>query len=182
MTFRGDAVWPPCCRAARRASGGCAGSAGSRESAAGLACRPVTISLSIRHTGASLYASRRAVTSRSRVVPFSSYRRSSLTSRPTYLRSRRSGFEQVELVVLLEHAEARRLGQRADVHGCRIHGGRDVEQPQIGDAGGQRDPAHVAHQRDVRVVDGDREVDLILERGRWDCVVGRGRGRVRRAP
>ena len=131
MTSRAGAVRPPCCRAARRASDGCAGSAGISGKRNWSACRPVTISPSISHTGASLYASRRAVTSRSRVVPFSSYAAQQLDVAPDVLVEQAIGIEQVELVVLLEHTQARRFGQGADVHRCGIDGGRDIEEPQV---------------------------------------------------
>ena len=42
------------------------------------------------------------------------------------------GLEQVVLVVLLEDADARRLGERAEVHGRRIHRRGDVHEVQIG--------------------------------------------------
>jgi hypothetical protein len=75
-------------------------------------------------------------------------------------------FEQVVLVILLEDADARWLGQRAEVNGRRIHGGRDVHEAQIEAAARQLQLAHVAHQRDVGVVNRDGQVDLIVERGR----------------
>ena len=81
--------------------------------------------------------------------------------------------EQIELVVLLEDAEPRGLAQRAEVHRRRVHRRRDVEKPQVQDAIRQRDLAHVAHERDVRVVDRHRQLGLILDRRRDDAVVDR---------
>ena len=76
------------------------------------------------------------------------------------------GLEQVVLVVLLEDADARRLGQRSEVHGRRIHGGGDVHEMQIGRAARDLEIADVANERDVGVVDGDGQLRLIVERGR----------------
>ena len=73
------------------------------------------------------------------------------------------GFEEIVFVVLLEDADARRLGQRSEVHRRRIHGRGDVHELQIELARRQHEAAHVAHERDVRVVDGDGELDLIVE-------------------
>ena len=50
------------------------------------------------------------------------------------------------------------------MHGRRIHRGRDVHEPQVADAARQLQVAHVADERDVGVVDGDRELGLIVER------------------
>ena len=76
------------------------------------------------------------------------------------------GLEQVVLVVLLEHVETRRLGQRSEVHRRRVDRGRDVHEPQVERAARQLDVADVAHEREVRVVDGECELGLVVERGR----------------
>ena len=73
-----------------------------------------------------------AFTSSWRVVPFSLRVRTSVTSRPDVLAQQLVGLEQVVLVVLLEHAQARRIGQRAEVHGGRVHGRGDVDKLQVG--------------------------------------------------
>ena len=73
------------------------------------------------------------------------------------------GLEQVVLVVLLEHARARRLGERSEMNGRRIHGRRDVHEAQVADAARKLQFADVAHERDVGVVDGDGQLDLIVE-------------------
>ncbi len=80
--------------------------------------------------------------------------------------------EQVELVVLFEDAEPRWLAERAEVHRRRVHRRRDVEKAQVDDAAGQRHLPHVAHQRDVGVVDGDRQLGLVLDRRGDDVFVG----------
>jgi hypothetical protein len=64
-------------------------------------------------------------------------------------------FQQVVLVVLLEHAHARRLGQRTKMDGRRVDRRGDVHEPQIEAAARQSELADVAHQRDIGVVDGD---------------------------
>ncbi len=73
--------------------------------------------------------------------------------------------QQVVLVVLLQHAHARRLGERSEVHRRRVHRRRDVHEAQAGGAARQLDLPHVAHQRDVGVVDGDRQLGLVVQRG-----------------
>ena len=73
------------------------------------------------------------------------------------------GLEEIVFVVLLEHAHARRLGQRAEVHRRGIHRRGDVHELQIEFAGRQHQAAHVAHERDVRVVHGDGKLHLIVE-------------------
>ncbi len=72
--------------------------------------------------------------------------------------------EQVVLVVLLEHAHARRLGQRAEMHGRRIDRRGDVHEVQVGRPAPDLQIADVANERDVGVVDGDGQFDLIVER------------------
>ena len=76
------------------------------------------------------------------------------------------GIEQVVLVVLLEHADRRRLGQRSEMHRRRIDGGRDVHEAQVAGAARELQVAHVTHQRDVGVVDRERQLRLIVERRR----------------
>jgi hypothetical protein len=56
-----------------------------------VACMPVTISSPIFHTGESLKASSRALTSSWRLVPLSMRVRTSVTSRPMYFFSSRCG-------------------------------------------------------------------------------------------
>ena len=72
--------------------------------------------------------------------------------------------QQVVLIVLFQDAELARLAQRPDMHGRRVHRRRDVEQAEIERAARQRHLPHVADQRDVRVVDGDGQIDLVLQR------------------
>ena len=72
--------------------------------------------------------------------------------------------EQVVLVVLLEHVHARRLAQRAEVHGCWIDGRGNVHEMQVGGSPSDLQIADVTNERDVGVVDGDGQFDLIVER------------------
>ena len=87
------------------------------------------------------------------------------------------GLEQVVLVVLFEHAHARRLAERPEVHRRRIDGRGDVHEVQIGGAAGNLQVADVAHERDVGVVDGDGEFRLVVERGRRGRILCRARAR-----
>ena len=87
-----------------------------------------------------------------------------MTSRPTYLRSSLSGLEQVVLVVLLEDVDARRLGQRAEVNRGGVDRRGDVHEPQVERAARQLHVADVAHERQVRVVDGQGQLGLVVER------------------
>ena len=87
------------------------------------------------------------------------------------------GAQQVVLVVLLEHPQLRRLAQRPEMHRRRVDRRGDIGQLQVERAGRQRELTHVAHERDIRVVDGDEEVGLVLERcgddgriGAFDCL------------
>ena len=101
------------------------------------------------------------------------------------------GLEQVVFVVLLEHADLRRLGERSEVHRRRIDRGGDVHEAQVAGAARQLQVADVAHQRDVGVVDGERQLGLIVERGgqiltidrsalhRWALVRPRPSGSIR---
>jgi hypothetical protein len=75
------------------------------------------------------------------------------------------------------------------MHRGRIHCCGDVEKAQVEGASRQRDLPDVAHERDVRVVDRDGQVHLVLQRGRdagihvgalgFDdlCFAGNGRDR-----
>ncbi len=74
--------------------------------------------------------------------------------------------EQVVFVVLFEDVEPRRLGQRAEVHGRRVDGGGNIHEPQIRHAARQPQRADVAHQGEIRVVDGECQLGLIVERRR----------------
>ena len=74
------------------------------------------------------------------------------------------GLEQIVFVVLFDDAERGRLGERAEVHGGGIDRGRDVHELQVELARGNFEVAHVAHERDIRVVDGQRQLRLIVER------------------
>ena len=82
------------------------------------------------------------------------------------------GLQQIVFVVLLEHAHARRLAERAKMDGRRIHGRGDVHEAQVERASRELEIAHVADERDVGVVDGDVEIDLIVEGRR--ALGGRG--------
>ena len=90
------------------------------------------------------------------------------------------GLEQIVFVILLEHADARRLRQRSEVDGGGVDGGRDVHEPQIEASARKLQVADVADERDVGVVDGEREIDLVVERrgvlagGLGDSGVGNG--------
>jgi hypothetical protein len=74
------------------------------------------------------------------------------------------GLEQVVLVVLLEHAHARRLAERAEVDGRRVHGGGDVHELEVERASRQLQQADVANERQVGVVDRERQLALVVER------------------
>jgi hypothetical protein len=74
--------------------------------------------------------------------------------------------EQVVLVVLLEDVQARRFGQRSEVHGRRIHRGGDVHESQVEGAARQLQVANVAHEREVRVVDRECQLGLVVQRRR----------------
>ena len=94
-------------------------------------------------------------------------------------------FEQVVLVVLLDDADSRRLGERPEVDGGGIDRRSDVDEVQVRFAAGDLDVAHVTDEREARVVDRQRQLRLIVERGRAGevlrrlCRFGLGRGRRR---
>ena len=69
--------------------------------------------------------------------------------------------EEVVLIVLLEDAEPRGIGQRAQVHRGRVDGRGDVAHLEIEGAVRQRQLTNVADERDVGVVDRDAEIGLI---------------------
>ena len=73
--------------------------------------------------------------------------------------------EQVVFVVLLDHAELRGIGERAEVHGRGIDGRGDVLEPQRENSRLEMNLANVADQREIRVIDRDGKVGLILFRG-----------------
>ena len=75
-------------------------------------------------------------------------------------------FKQVVFVVLLDNADLVGLVQRAEMDGCGIHGRSNVHELQAQRSGGQRELAHIAHQRDIRVIDRHRQIGLIVQRGR----------------
>ena len=77
------------------------------------------------------------------------------------------GLEQVVFVVLLEHADPPRLGERSEVHGRRIHRRRDVHEAQVEGAARNLDRAHVANEREIRVVDGQARARS--DRPAWTC-------------
>ena len=52
------------------------------------------------------------------------------------------------------------------MHGRRVHRGGDVHEAQVERAARQLDVADVAHQRQVRVVDGECQLGLVVQRGR----------------
>src|SRR5271156_1512534 len=58
----------------------------------------------------------------------------------------------------------RRLSERAEMHGSRINRSRHIFKFQRKAAGRKRELPHVAHQRHIRVVNGDIQIDLILLR------------------
>jgi hypothetical protein len=72
-------------------------------------------------------------------------------------------FEQVVLVVLFEHLDPCRVGERSKVNGCRVYRRGDVHEAQVAGAARELQVAHVAHQRDVGVVDREGELRLIVE-------------------
>ena len=76
------------------------------------------------------------------------------------------GLEQIVLIVLFEHGDARRLGDRPEVDGRRVHRRRDIHEAEVEAAAGELHVAHIAHESDVGVVDRHREIDLVVERGR----------------
>jgi len=82
--------------------------------------------------------------------------------------------EQVVLVVLLEHGDARWIAQRSEMHRRGVDRRRDVHEPQVEAACGQSKIAHVADERDVRVVHRDGQIHLIVEARR--VLSGHGRG------
>ena len=86
------------------------------------------------------------------------------------------GFEQVVLVVLLEDPDPSGLRERPEMHGRGIHRGRDVLELEIGHAFGQLNRADVAHEREIRVIDRDGELDLVVERRQVLAGGGRRRG------
>ena len=75
-------------------------------------------------------------------------------------------FEQVVFVVLLDNADLVGLVQRAKMDGCGIHGRSNVHELQAQRPGGQRELAHIAHQRDIRVIDRHRQIGLIVQGSR----------------
>ncbi len=90
------------------------------------------------------------------------------------------GLEKVVLVVLFDDADARRFGQRSKVHGRRIHRGRDVHEMQIRRPACDLQIANVSNERDVRVVDGDGQLRLVIERRRCRGILRPGRRGSRR--
>ena len=72
--------------------------------------------------------------------------------------------QQVVLVVLLEHADSVRFGERPEMHGGGIDRGRDVHELQVEGASWQLQRPDIAHESDVRVVDGEGELGLVVER------------------
>jgi hypothetical protein len=85
------------------------------------------------------------------------------------------GLEEIVLVVLLQHTDTRRLGERSEMHRRRIDRRRDVHELQIEVPGRQHQTPDVAHERNVRVVDGHRQLHLIVERGHVLPAAVRGR-------
>ncbi len=75
------------------------------------------------------------------------------------------GVEQVVFVVLFEHREAQRFRERANVNCRRVHRGGDVHEAEIDGSARQIDLPDVAHQGDIGVVDGDGQIDLVVQRG-----------------
>jgi hypothetical protein len=68
--------------------------------------------------------------------------------------------EQVVLVVLLEDLQTGRLRERLEVHARGIDERGHVLELHLGDTGRQARLAHVLHEPEVAVVDGDRDVLL----------------------
>ena len=106
-----------------------------------------------------------AFTSSYSVVPLANFGRTRVTSRPTIFLQQLVRVEQIVLVILLENTQLGRLGERTEMHGRRIDGSGDVHEPQERIPGRQGKLAHVAHEREIRVVDGERKIGLIRERG-----------------
>src|SRR5207237_1428226 len=75
------------------------------------------------------------------------------------------GLEEIVFVILLDDAKLFGIGERTEMHGGGIHGGGDVHEFQTKRAGGKREVADVADERDVGIVDRDVEVGLIVQSG-----------------
>ena len=73
--------------------------------------------------------------------------------------------EQIVFVILLDDVELRGVDERAEMNRGGIDGSGDVFEMQREQAGGEVDLADVAHERDIGVVDGDGEIDLVFFRG-----------------
>ena len=73
------------------------------------------------------------------------------------------GLEEIVLVVLLEHAHGPWIGEGSKMNRRRIHRRRDVHEAQIEASGAQRDVSRVANEGQIGVVDGQRQVRLIVD-------------------
>ena len=76
------------------------------------------------------------------------------------------GVEQIVLVILLENAQARRAGERPDLHAGGDDLGGHVHEPQFKGARGERRLPLVLHQPEVDVVNGQSDRRLVLDAGR----------------
>ena len=74
--------------------------------------------------------------------------------------------EQIVFVSLLEDAQARRAGERPDLHAGGDDLGGNVHEPQFKGARGERRLPLVLHQPEVDVVDGQSDCRLVLDAGR----------------
>src|SRR5271169_1598126 len=90
--------------------------------------------------------------------------------------------EEVVFVVLLDDAELIGIGERTEMDRCRVHGSGDVHELEAERAARHSDIANVAHESDVGIVDGDVEIDLIVEAsglirtgGAWGFFILRGK-------
>jgi hypothetical protein len=73
--------------------------------------------------------------------------------------------EQIVFVSLLEDAQARRAGERPDLHAGGDDLGGHVHEPQFKGADGDGGLTLILHQPEVGVVDGQSDCRLILDAG-----------------
>ncbi|MNT53141.1 hypothetical protein D3C72_1902160 [compost metagenome] len=73
--------------------------------------------------------------------------------------------QEVVLVVLFQHRELARRGERSQAHRGRVDARRHVREAQLPGAILQLDGAHLANQAEVLVVDGDGDLTLVGQGG-----------------